>query len=157
MTQSCSGCFHKDTSHDYQWQLLLIQGNEYFQNQQWQQAEQQYSEAFDLLAAQFDAQLGNGDIMMAWICTCHNLSSLYEAWGRQDDALRFLLAPHEHLRQLIETLDSSEQIRLTLMRGMSITIPAIQAFATKYPICEGCIALYPSLKTIVEQTKHVIH
>lgn len=143
--------------HQRQWQNLLHQGNAHFHNQEWSYAQLRYVEAYELLTCEFNQSPDNCELMMAWICASHNLSFLHETLGDADNALRFLLAPHEYLKQLIELPDTAEEMQVMFVRGMSLTINAIRLYAQKYPICDDCKALYPSLKAIVRTEQKQLH
>ena len=61
-----------------EWQALLNAGNQLYQKEKWSEAELFYNLAYQMLRKQRDDQPLNCDLLMAWICTCHNLSSLFE-------------------------------------------------------------------------------
>lgn len=140
-----------------QWQSLLKRGNQCFHDQQWQQAEFFYSEAYDLLAHQFRETPTSTDILMAWICTCHNLSSLYEQKGKLELSLRFLMVPHEYLKEITDSDIGNHDIKLIAYRGLSVTLTPILEFAKKHPVCDSCTGQLESLKLLLEQDAQVIH
>ncbi|REL29857.1 hypothetical protein [Thalassotalea euphylliae] len=152
---------HSHKNHDYQdlsqWQSLLKLGNESFHEQQFQQAEFFYSEAYDLLAHQYRSSPKCADTLMAWICTCHNLSSLYEEMGRLEVSLRFLMVPHEYLIEVTESEVQDEDIKLIAFKGLSLTLAPIMQFAQKHPICEGCKDKLESMEQLLSQDASQIH
>lgn len=140
-----------------QWQLLLQQGNDHFHDKQWGQAEVLYSEAYDLLAHSYRNNPVCIETLMAWICTCHNLSSLYESVDKMTLALRFLTVPHEYLLEVTQSEINNEQIKLVAMKGLNLTLPAIVQFSQKHPLCEQCIKKHASLETLLADEQSVIH
>ncbi len=60
------------------WQELLTIGNDFYKSNDWQQAEYHYELAFVLLLDMCQNAPADCDTLMAWICTCHNLSTLFE-------------------------------------------------------------------------------
>lgn len=140
-----------------QWQSLLRRGNQCFHDQQWQQAEFFYSEAYDLLAHQYRESPKCTDLLMAWICTCHNLSSLHEQTGNLEISLRFLMVPHEYLKEITDSEVDDDDIKLIAYRGLSVTLAPILEFAKKHPICGNCKGQLESLKLLLEQEVQVMH
>lgn len=120
------------------WKTLLMQGNEFFQQQQWLFAELRYIEAYELLSHQFNQELASYSTMMAWICASHNLASLHEATGNYDNALRYLLTPHEFLVRLCESDEVSADVKENLVKGFSVTVPAIRLFSEDHNMCDAC-------------------
>ena len=140
-----------------QWQSLLELGNNCFQSKQWNQAEFFYSEAHDLLAFAYRNDPLSAEMLMAWVCSCHNLSSLYEAMGKMELSLRFLMVPHEYLREISASDMPNEDVKLIAFKGMSLTLPAILNFTKKYPMCDDCTLQFDSLKTLIEHQSVGIH
>ncbi|MCH2057818.1 MAG: hypothetical protein MK214_14640 [Thalassotalea sp.] len=142
---------------DHQWQELLRQGNDCFHEQRWNQAEFYYSEAYDLLAFSYRANPLCSQTLMAWICSCHNLSSLYEEMSNIDLALRFVMAPHEYLLEVSNSSVDNEDVKLIAFKGLSLTLPAVMSFAQKYPICEDCLQKFTSLQQLMDHEEKSIH
>ena len=122
-----------------QWQSLLQLDNDSYNDNQWQQAEFFYSEAYDLLAYGYRNNPVCEETMIAWVCTCHNLSALYEQMGNTSLSLRFLTVPHEYLQDVSQTDNAPNDIKLLAIKGLSLTLPALLTFAKKHPICEDCL------------------
>ena len=94
---------------------------------------------------------------MAWVCTCHNLSSLYETTGNLDSSLKFLMLPHEYLKSLSESSVSDEDVKLVAFKGMTLTLPAILLFAKKHPICDSCVSKLNDFKQLIALDTTSIH
>ena len=140
-----------------QWQSLLKKGNDCFHDQQWHQAEYFYAEAYDLLAFSYRNNPLCSETLMAWICSCHNLSSLYEQIDKLDLALRFLLIPHDYLTEITESKVPDQDVKLLAFKGMTITLNPILLFAKKHPMCEDCLTRFESLQHLLEQEPRQIH
>ncbi|MEI6894698.1 MAG: hypothetical protein V5789_08715 [Colwellia sp.] len=142
---------------DSQWQSLLKLGNDCFYEKQWSQAEFFYSEAYDILAYGYRNNPLSADILMAWVCTCHNLSSLYETMGNVNLSLKFLKVPHDYLMEIAESKIPDEDVKLIALKGMSLTIPPIMLFAKKYPMCDDCTLKLGSINNLIEQERSIAH
>jgi len=142
---------------DSQWQLLVRQGNTFFKEKQWSVAEGFYSEAYDLLVLKYQKDPLSIETLMAWICVCHNLSSLHEAAGNLELSLKFLTVPHEYLKEVMESDVISEKVKSIAFKGISMTLPPILLFAQQHPICETCKDRYLSLKQLLDQKPKVMH
>lgn len=121
-----------------QWQSLLTLGNDCFQENQWSQAEFFYTEAYDLLIHAYRSTPLSAEILMAWICTCHNLSALHEARGDLPLALKFLKIPNEYLSDVTQSTVPCEDAKLIAYKCMSLTMSPILLFSKKYPVCDDC-------------------
>ena len=111
-----------------QWQSLLQLGNDCFHDKQWNQAEFFYSEAYDLLAFSYRNDPLSSETLMAWICACHNLAWLYETKGDLELSLKFLLVPHEYLKNIAESDVPNNEEKLLAFKGMTLTSPSILLF-----------------------------
>ncbi|TWX53397.1 hypothetical protein [Colwellia hornerae] len=140
-----------------QWQMLLKQGNDCFFNRQWQQAEFFYSEAYDLLAYGYKSNPLCSETMMAWICSCHNLSSLYEEIGKLTLSLRFLSVPHEYLKSVSQSEHASNDIKLLAFKGLSLTLPPLLVFRKNNPICDECVKEYGALNVPTDNLMLKLH
>lgn len=139
------------------WQSLLKMGNDCFHDKQWSQAEFFYSEAYDLLAFSYRNDPFSSDILMAWICACHNLSSLYERLGNLELALKFLVIPHEYLKEITESKSPGDDIKMIAFKGMTMTLSPILTFIKEHPICNDCVAKYMSLQHLVDEGQQAVH
>jgi hypothetical protein len=140
-----------------QWQSLLKLGNDCFHDNNWSQAEFFYSKAYDMLANEYRKNPLSSDVLMAWVCTCHNLSSLYETIGNLDLSLKFLKVPYDYLIAVSESNTPDDDIKLIAFKGISLTIPPILLFAKKHPMCDDCKSKLGSLKRLIEQKEVLIH
>jgi hypothetical protein len=140
-----------------QWQSLLIQGNNCFNENQWQKAEYFYSEAYDLLAFGYRENPLCIETMMAWICSCHNLSSLYEKTNKLSLSLKFLTVPHDYLKKVSESEKADSDIKLLALKGLSLTLPPILEFSKSHPICDDCIEELANLKSVIGYAKRTMH
>jgi hypothetical protein len=140
-----------------QWQSLLKLGNDCFYDKQWSQAEFFYSEAYDMLAYGYRNNPLSADTLMAWVCVCHNLSSLYESIGSLDLSLQFLKVPYDYLKEVSESEIPNEDVKLIAFNGLSLTIPPLMVFAKKYPMCNECKEKLGSLKKLIEHEVSPIH
>ncbi|TWX72440.1 hypothetical protein [Colwellia sp. C1TZA3] len=142
---------------DKQWQSLLQQGNNFFHEQQWSQAEFFYSEAYNLLAVSYSNHLMCTQTLMAWICACHNLSALYETTDHLELSLKFLTVPHEYLLNIANSETAEEDAKVTAFDGLRLTLSPILMFAKKYPICDSCLENFTSLKGLLKQHAPALH
>lgn len=140
-----------------QWQSLLTLGNDCFHDNQWQQAEYFYSEAYDILAYSYRNNPVCEQTMMAWICTCHNLSSLYEQMDNCSLALRFLTVPHNYLKEVAHNTKIPNDIKLIAIKGLSITLPPILKFAKQYPLCDDCMSSFSQMESLIEHSCETVH
>ncbi|MDT0605090.1 hypothetical protein [Thalassotalea castellviae] len=140
-----------------QWKSLLTHGNDCFKDNQWQKAEYFYSEAYDLLAFGYRNNPQCIETMMAWICSCHNLSSLYERMNKLTLSLKFLTVPHDYLKKVSESDQADNDIKLLALKGLSLTFPPILAFSKNHPICEDCVEELSNMASVSEFSKRQMH
>lgn len=140
-----------------QWQSLLKSGNNCFDHQQLDEAETFYLQAYDLLSEARGDDPHSSELLMAWICTCHNLTSLYEVLGYLDLSLEYLMIPHEYLMKISEANYLNDDMKLTAFKGINITLPAIILFTNNHANCDGCRLQLPSLQKVMGQETSSIH
>jgi len=121
-----------------QWQSMLRTGNSYFDEKQWLQAEYYYREAYGVLERQWNDAPLETELLMAWICACHNLSTLFEVQGELEVSLQYLKIPHLKLKELAACDTSSEDLKLIAFKALKFTLTPLLSFAKKYPICANC-------------------
>lgn len=121
-----------------QWQTLLTNGNEYFHQQCWQQAEYYYKQAYQELESQWQQELDNSELLMAWLCACNNLSVLFERLGEMQVSLQFLKYPHAVLQAIADNPGLSSDTRLVATYGMKHTLAPLLMFTEKHPTCSNC-------------------
>ena len=122
----------------YQWQNLLNNGNECFNEQNWLQAEYYYKQAESHLDILWSANNKDVDLLMAWICTVHNLATLFEAQGNNEVSLQYLLIPHHRMLKLSHNDQSCEDLKLIAMKALKFTFTPLMIFAKKHPMCADC-------------------
>lgn len=130
-----------------QWQNLLIQGNANYAESNWLQAEYCYRKAESLLNNVWLTDQNNEEILLAWICSAHNLAALYEKRGDNRVSLQYLLLPHQRLLMLCQNEHNNEQLTMTAIRSLSITLNPIILFRQKHNLCQEC---YKALSDIDE-------
>jgi len=65
-----------------------------------------YSEAYD-----YCNDSSSIETMMAWICSCHNLSILYAKRGKLTPVLKFLTVHHNYLQSVSESEKANDKIK----------------------------------------------
>ena len=140
-----------------QWQSLVKLGNDCFHDQEWSQAEFFYSEAYDILAFGYRNDPLSSETLMAWVCTCHNLSSLYERINNLELSLKFLKIPYEYLKEISDSSITNDDVKLIAFKGLSLTVPPLLTFGKKYPICEECKEQLGSLGKLLEKERRLAH
>ena len=120
-------------SKNCDWKHLLQEGNNFYHQENWNKAEAQYQKAFQHLMSKCESCPNDSDSLMALICTCHNLSSLFEIQNKLPAAMRYLLLPHEHCRHLVAAHDVHEDHKLLAIKALSLTWEPLLVFARKYP------------------------
>lgn len=140
-----------------QWQSLLGMGNDCFHDKQWTQAEFFYSEAYDLLAFSYRNNPTCEETLMAWVCTCHNLSSLHESLANVDLALKFLIVPHEYLMEISVAEIDNDDVKLLAYKALNLTLPAILTFSKKHPVCNDCINKLSPTKRLLGTDSQSFH
>lgn len=133
---------------DKKWHSLLALGNDCFHEKKWSQAELFYSKAYDLLASSYRENPTSAYTQMAWICVCHNLSTLYELTEKLTLALKFLTVPHQYLLDITKSPLADEEIKLIALQGLSLTLSPILMFTKKHPICDDCLESFTSIKSL---------
>lgn len=137
------------------WQALLIAGNDNYKANNWQEAERQYDLAFGLLTEECQRCPDSCEALMAWICTCHNLSSLFESQNKLPAAMRYLLLPHEHCKYIVSEHSATEEAKALAIQAMSITLPPIVEFSNNHPHLTERNQLVNQASSL--QTDHSIH
>lgn len=115
------------------WKHLLTVGNECYNNHDWANAEYHYDLAFSQLLEQCHKEPNNCELLMAWICSCHNLSTLFESQEKLPAAMRYLLLPHQHCKHILAEHSSTEQAKALAIQAISVTYPPIVEFSNNYP------------------------
>ena len=142
---------------NYQWQTLLKLGNDCFHEKQFNGAESFYWQAYEMLSLACQNEQLTLELLMAWICACHNLAALYEEFGNLELSLKFLMVPHEYLLAVSESNALDDNTQLMAVKGMNITLSAILLFSNKYTICEDCQSQFSSLSNIMTKKASLVH
>jgi hypothetical protein len=130
------------------WQDLLTKGNEFYHQKNWVQAEDYYREAEEVLNTSWNHDQCNEGLLMAWICSTHNLATLYEIQNEHAVALQYLLIAHQRILKLVQIRQPDEALKLIAMKALKITLTAIISFKNKHPICQDCMTALMDVETI---------
>jgi len=143
------------------WQLLLKNGNENFAQKQWPQALNCYQQAVELLDELWSQDHKNINILMAWISSLHNLSTLYEVQNNSPLAMHYLIEAHQRLSELLLSRNHnhniSTELQLVLLRGFNLTLAPILALNQRYPDCVSCQSGLRHAKTLMRITQSRMH
>lgn len=122
----------------HEWQRLLLQGNMSFESEDWLTAEYCYQTAYDLLEDKWMSHLEDHELLMAWICACHNLSAVYESQGDLRVAVQYLLIPHTKVQDLVNNDRAPEALTALAIKAINTTMSPILAFMKTHPMCDDC-------------------
>lgn len=140
-----------------QWQTLLTDGNDCFDNENWLQAEYCYKEAAFHLDTLWSADSKNIQLLMAWICALHNLASLFEAQDNPDLSLQYLLIPHDKMLSISIAPEECEDLKLIAANALKITFSPILMFSKRYPMCPKCTKSLKKFKDNLDQDSSNLH
>ncbi|NQZ20737.1 MAG: hypothetical protein HRT53_01675 [Colwellia sp.] len=140
-----------------QWQRLLSDGNECFDNEKWLQAEYFYKEAVSYLDILWAADISNIELLMAWIGSCHNLAVLYEKQGNPQISLEYLLIPHNRMLALSKSGEHCDDMQLIALKALKLTFIPVLLFSQKYSICKDCHQALKEFKTQLDENQGTIH
>lgn len=121
------------------WQHLLTTGNNYFEQQKWTKAELCYKSAFSQLAGRWHSGEEHEPLLMAWICTCHNLGTLFETQGDYQSAIGYLLQAYQEAYRISQNESARYSLRTLAFNGLKTSLQAILSFTKKHPTCEHCL------------------
>ena len=121
------------------WQTLVEQGNVAYASNNWSESEDLYRQALTLIEQKWLHDAEQFPVFMAWVSVLHNLSELYESQSRNDDALRYLLVPHDRMLALSCDVSFSKQFQQQVIKAMSVTLLPILSYAKRHPSCEDCM------------------
>lgn len=139
----------------HKWQELLTLGNRFYKSNDLQQAEYHYELAFVLLLEGCQSKPSDCETLMAWICTCHNLSTLFENQNKLPAAMRYLLLPHEHCKHILAEHCADEDAKSLAIQAMSVTLPPIVEFSNNHPHMTNKNSLVNQASSIV--TNSLLH
>ncbi len=140
-----------------QWQRLLSDGNECFDNEKWRQAEYFYKEAASYLDILWAADISNVELLMAWIGSCHNLAVLHEKQGNPRVSLEYLLIPHHRMLTLSKSVEHCEDMQLIALKALKLTFMPVLLFSKKYSVCKDCQQTLKEFQTQLDENQGTIH
>ena len=139
------------------WQSLLKKGNNHFDEQQWTKAELYYKSAFSQLEGMWCKNQECESLLMAWICTCHNLGTLFESTGEYERSIEYYVKAYQETRSTSQNQQVSHSLRNLAFGALGMTLNPILIFAKKYPTCEHCIVELQRLKQTLDYETNIIH
>ncbi|MBL4899879.1 MAG: DUF2753 family protein [Colwellia sp.] len=122
----------------HQWQSLLTNGNDCFHNKNWLQAEYYYKEAAFHLETLWSSNTKDIELLMAWICSSHNLATLFESQNNPDLSLKYLLIPHKRMLSMTTSDEQCEDMKLIASNALKVTFMPILMFSKRHPMCPSC-------------------
>jgi len=139
------------------WQQLIVDGNECFEQREWLEAENYYYLAENVIAKQWQQDLENTQLLLAWVASLHNLSALFEAQGESQAALRYLTMPHHRLLTMLQQRSLSENFEMTMYRAIKVTLMPLLEFSQRHPICDDCLAQLQLTKQWLLNSQPTLH
>ena len=139
------------------WQTLLQKGNHSFNHESWDHAETYYHQAVSCLEQRWQVDIDDMELMLAWICACHNLAVLYEVQNKPTVALRYLQIPHLRMTDISQQQEHSESTQVMALQSLNITLAPLLAFSQKYPTCDNCVDALKKIALRVSATQAVLH
>ena len=149
------GTKYKDLA--MQWQQMLKSGNQCFDQEQWLQAEYFYKEAYAELDKQWHQTPKQTELLMAWLCASHNLSTLHEVQGELKVSLQYLKIPHLKLKEIACDDNQCDDLKLIAFKALKFTLTPLLSFAKKYPTCRDCMDDLVKLKQQLDSESVVLH
>ncbi len=140
-----------------EWQRLLNDGNNCFDDKNWLQAEYFYKEAASYLDLLWSADSQNVELLTAWVSASHNLAALYELQGNSQISLHYLLIPHHRMLALSQSTEHSDDMRLIAMKALKITLVPIFLFSQKYSVCKDCQKALNDFQTQLDESQNTVH
>ena len=139
------------------WQNLLTKGNNYFDQQNWIKAELYYKSAFSQLEGRWDSGEEHESLLMAWICACHNLGTLFETQGDHERAIGYLRQAYQEAHRTSQNDQASYSLRTLAFNALKTSLHAIMAFTQKYPTCDHCLEQLDRLERTLNFEAHTLH
>jgi len=139
------------------WRDLLNHGNDNFHNGKFQEAEYCYKEAAFHLDFLWSADTTKVQLLMAWICTYHNLASLFEVQNRPDLSLQYLLIPHKRMLLESKSSDCCDDTKLITHNALNITFKPILMFSERHPVCNSCLESLSDFKADLKFNQLITH
>ncbi|GHE78992.1 tetratricopeptide repeat protein [Thalassotalea profundi] len=139
------------------WQQLMSKGNNFFETQQWGKAESYYKSVFSQLEGQWERGKDNESLLMAWICSCHNLATLFETKGDYESAIGYLVQAYQQAYSISQNPNLTHSLRYLAFNALKTTLNPILIFSTKYPTCENCLEQLRRLQLTLEAEVYTVH
>jgi len=139
------------------WQLLLQKGNQSFNHELWSNAEEYYHQAVECLEQNWQADIENMELLLAWISAFHNLAVLYEVQNKPKIAFRYLQIPHQRMTEITQQQEYSETVQVIALHALKITLTPLLDFSKKHPACDGCLASLKKIEVSVNAMQPILH
>jgi len=139
------------------WQHLLTKGNTCFDEQQWTKAELYYKSAFSQLEGRWDSGEEHEPLLMAWVCACHNLGTLFETQGDYERAIAYLLKAYQEAHRTSQNERASYSLRSLGFNALKTSLQAILSFTQKHPTCDHCLEQLERLQKTINFDAHILH
>jgi tetratricopeptide (TPR) repeat protein len=139
------------------WQKLMNKGNSYFNAKQWSRAECYYKSVYTQLEGRWEIDKESESLLMAWICACHNLGTLFEAKGEHERAIGYLVKAYQQAYNTSQNNNASDTLRYLAFNALNMTLRPIILFSKKHPTCENCITQLKRLQLTLDTEMNTIH
>ena len=139
------------------WQRLMEKGNNYFEAQQWTKAECYHKSVYSQLEGRWEKSEELESLLMAWICACHNLATLFETKGEHERAIGYLVKAYQQAYNVSQNNNVTESLRYLAFNALNTTLAPIVMFSKKYPTCENCLAQLTKLQQTLEVNTGTVH
>lgn len=117
-----------------EWQYLIRQGNQEYDQQKWHEALGYYHHAITLLEQSVAIESPKSQqIIQGWICAYHNVSTTYEQQGFIERSRDTLITPFRIMLALTDHPQASSKMKLIATHALKITLPPLLEFANKHP------------------------
>lgn len=139
------------------WQVLMEKGNCSFEAQHWTKAELYYKSAFSQLEGRWLQGEDSESLLMAWICACQNLATLFETQGEYQRSINYLVKAYQEAFTTSQKKAASSSLRSLAFEALGPSLRAILHFAQKYPTCEHCLKQLKNLQKTIECQVNIAH
>lgn len=139
------------------WQKLMNKGNSYFKAKQWDRAECYYKSVYSQLEGRWELGKKYESLLMAWICACHNLGTLFETTGDHERAIDYLVKAYQQAYYTSQKNTASDSLRYLAFNALNMTLRPIISFSKTHPTCENCIEQLNRLQLTLDTEMNTIH
>lgn len=115
------------------WQQIMLQGNQLYTQQKWEQALDHYNQAITLLensVAIEPAQIQQ--VIEGWVCGYHNVAITYEQQGLIKLSRDTLVTPFRTMLALSYNPEASSDMKSIAGRALKMTLPPLLEFTNRY-------------------------